>query len=450
MADQDKFELHEAIFRGDIRRASALIRKYVDLSIKDKHGIFSIYSDMMLAVQLQYTGIFFYTPISNGFLFHINTESSVLLPNTLSIFLVILLIRGNTPLHLAVMLGHKECIHLLLAHGAPVKVKNSGGWSPLAEAISYGDRQTIPLVSRMLPSDVCRIYKKGAAIRLDTTLVDFNDMRWERGDISFIFSGERKPNHSLIVLDNKLKVYQKVKNEQSEYEIEEEVDMLMSSDIVAAQMPMSQITFSRAQTGWIFKADKEEMVGKYKAKFYCLNGLTIVSRKRREHLSDEDLQKNKAIMESFTKGGSSHAFDLDKQPVRRQSLDPPKKTNVTWEEYIKAEPGHPPHLGRPLVSKESSKSFRATVAMSEDFPLTTEKLLSVLEVIAPFKHFAKLRDFIQMKLPPGFPVKIDIPILPTVSAKITFQEFEFRESIQNEYFEVPSDYIEDNNRFPDL
>ena len=35
-----------------------------------------------------------------------------------------------------------ECIHLLLAHGAPVKVKNSGGWSPLAEAISFGDRQT--------------------------------------------------------------------------------------------------------------------------------------------------------------------------------------------------------------------------------------------------------------------------------------------------------------------
>lgn len=35
-----------------------------------------------------------------------------------------------------------ECTHLLLAHGAPVKVKNLDGWSPLAEAISYGDRQT--------------------------------------------------------------------------------------------------------------------------------------------------------------------------------------------------------------------------------------------------------------------------------------------------------------------
>ena len=40
------------------------------------------------------------------------------------------------------MLGHKECIQLLLAHSAPVKCKNLQGWSPLAEAISYGDRQT--------------------------------------------------------------------------------------------------------------------------------------------------------------------------------------------------------------------------------------------------------------------------------------------------------------------
>lgn len=33
-------------------------------------------------------------------------------------------------------------------------------------------------------------------------------------------------------------------------------------------------------------------------------------------------------------------------------------------------------------------------------------LLNVLEVITPFKHFNKLREFVQMKLPPGFPVKI--------------------------------------------
>lgn len=35
-----------------------------------------------------------------------------------------------------------ECVQLLLAHGALVKVRNLAGWSPLAEAVSYGDRQT--------------------------------------------------------------------------------------------------------------------------------------------------------------------------------------------------------------------------------------------------------------------------------------------------------------------
>jgi type IV secretory pathway VirB10-like protein len=65
--------------------------------------------------------------------------------------------------------------------------------------------------------------------------------------------------------------------------------------------------------------------------------------------------------------------------------------------------------------------------MSEDFPLTVEMLLSVLEVIAPqFKHFQKLRDFIEMKLPPGFPVKVDIPVLPTVSARVTFHDFAWK------------------------
>ncbi|KAG5337629.1 AN13C protein, partial [Acromyrmex heyeri] len=380
--------------------------------------------------------------------------------------------QGNTPLHLAVMLGRKACVQLLLTHGAPVKVKNLAGWSPLAEAISYGDRITIsslvrklkqqareqmeerrpnlvaalhqmgdfymelkwdfqswvPLVSRVLPSDICKIHKSGASIRMDTTLVDFNDMRWERGDISFIFNGDQKPSHSLTVLDNKAKLFQRVRYEETELEIEDEVDILMSSDIMVAQMSTKSITFSRAQTGWIFREDKRVS--------------TFLLRKRREHLSEEDLQKNKAIMESLTKG-SSQGFKNGEPPVRRASLNPPPKSNITWDEYVVAPPGQCPLLGRNLVYKESSKSFKATVAMSPDFPLTVDMLLNVLEVITPFKHLSKLRQFVLMKLPPGFPVKIDIPILPTVTAKITFQEFAFRNDIDPELFQVPSDYFED-------
>lgn len=92
---------------------------------------------------------------------------------------------------------------------------------------------------------------------MDSTLVDFNDMRWERGDISFIFNGAEKNDNILTVLDNVAKVYQRVRNEETELEIEDEVNVLMSSDIMAAQMSTKSISFTRAQSGWIFREDRK-------------------------------------------------------------------------------------------------------------------------------------------------------------------------------------------------
>nr|XP_012643415.1 ankyrin repeat domain-containing protein 13C [Microcebus murinus] len=428
------YPVHECVFKGDVRRLSSLIRTH-NIGQKDNHG--------------------------------------------------------NTPLHLAVMLGNKECAHLLLAHNAPVKVKNAQGWSPLAEAISYGDRQMItallrklkqqsresveekrprllkalkelgdfylelhwdfqswvPLLSRILPSDACKIYKQGINIRLDTTLIDFTDMKCQRGDLSFIFNGDAAPSESFVVLDNEQKVYQRIHHEESEMETEEEVDILMSSDIYSATLSTKSISFTRAQTGWLFREDKTERVGNFLADFYLVNGLVLESRKRREHLSEEDILRNKAIMESLSKGGN--IMEQNFEPVRRQSLTPPPQNTITWEEYISAENGKAPHLGRELVCKESKKTFKATIAMSQEFPLGIELLLNVLEVIAPFKHFNKLREFVQMKLPPGFPVKLDIPVFPTITATVTFQEFRYDE-FDGSIFTIPDDYKEDPSRFPDL
>lgn len=48
----------------------------------------------------------------------------------------------------------------------------------------------------------------------------------------------------------------------------------------------------------------QERVGNFLADFYSVNGLMLESRKRREHLSEEDILRNKAIMESLSKGGN--------------------------------------------------------------------------------------------------------------------------------------------------
>lgn len=54
------------------------------------------------------------------------------------------------------------------------------------------------------------------------------------------------------------------------------------------------------------------------------------------------------------------------------------------------------------------------------------------------------------KLPPGFPVKIEIPVFPTVTAKVTFQQFKWDDTLSDDLFIIPTDYKEDPNRFPEL
>ena len=51
-----------------------------------------------------------------------------------------------------------------------------------------------------------------------------------------------------------------------------------------------------------FFSSGEENVGKYKATFYSINGISLETRKRREHLSADDVKRNKAMLDSFSKG----------------------------------------------------------------------------------------------------------------------------------------------------
>lgn len=499
-------------------------------------------------------------------------------------------LHGNTPLHLAVMFGHRDHINFLLQQNAPIKTKNIQGWTPLDEAISYGDRKIIksilllgrkqarqslgnrspklmetlraikdfqmelrwefhswiPLLKRFLPSDVCAIAKRGCSFRLDTTLLDFNDRRWRRGNLTFLFIGNNvgkkssssntaADRHSLVIMDNELKVYQYIRYNE-EMDIDEDVDMLMSTDLVYLQPNTKAISFSRAQSGWFFnRYNKTEKVGQFDADFYNINGFMIETKKRREHLSEEDIYANKAIYETLKKsleqqknhrkssqksleessssfddiaqidqpskfnntqqlstnnGGNNHingdtshetnaddhhsggdggeetddeenlieaamvsamSGQDDQLPIKpRRSLPPPTQTNVTWEQYINAPKGMPPCLGRQWDLKVRTKNLKATIAMSQEFPLSIESLLNILEVFATFKHFKKLKEFINLNLPPGFPVKIDIPMIATILARVTFLNFNYNDKLDANMFEIPADYTEDPNRFPDL
>ena len=89
-------------------------------------------------------------------------------------------------------------------------------------------------------------------------------IRWERGDITFLYRGDLPPDKALTVMDNKANVYQFVRHQESELEFEDEVDLLMSSDIVAAQISTKPISFSRERQGWIWREDRAETLGNYR------------------------------------------------------------------------------------------------------------------------------------------------------------------------------------------
>ncbi|XP_046680648.1 ankyrin repeat domain-containing protein 13B-like [Homalodisca vitripennis] len=145
-------------------------------------------------------------------------------------------VRGRSPLMLAVTLGHLESARLLMDRGANINTENREGWTVIQEAVATGDPELVqqvlqrrdyqrlstrvggvpelllrlkeapdfyvemkweftswlPLVSRMCPSDTYKVYKQGSKVRIDTTLLGFDQNNWQRGNTSFIFHGQTR------------------------------------------------------------------------------------------------------------------------------------------------------------------------------------------------------------------------------------------------------------------
>ncbi|XP_056414987.1 ankyrin repeat domain-containing protein 13B isoform X5 [Hyla sarda] len=388
--------------------------------------------------------------------------------------------RGRTPLHLATTLGHLDCAKVLLNHGADVSKENRSGWTVLQEAVSTRDLELVrlvlrhrdyqrtlkrlagipvlleklrkaqdfyvemkweftswvPLVSKICPSDTYKVWKSGQNLRVDTTLLGFDHMTWQRGNRSFIFRGQ---DTSAVVMeidhDRRVVFSETLTLGSQDHEVllaavqptEEQAMSRLTAPVVTTQLDTKNIAFERNKSGILgWRSEKTEVINGYEAKVYGASNVELITRTRTEHLSDQHKGKSKGSktpLQSFLGIAEQHVGPNNGQTLITQTFSQTNPTAITPDEYFDPnfELGQR-DMGRPMELTTKTQKFKAKLWLCEDHPLSlSEQVAPIIDLMAISNAlFAKLRDFITLRLPPGFPVKIEIPIFHILNARITF------------------------------
>ncbi|KAL5017031.1 hypothetical protein ScPMuIL_006620 [Solemya velum] len=386
--------------------------------------------------------------------------------------------RGRTALHLSVTLGHVECTKVLLRFGANASAENVGYWSAVHESVASGDPELlqvvlkyrdyqrynkrtvgvpellqklkespdfyvemkweftswVPLMSRMCPSDTYKVWKSGANVRIDTTLLGFDNMTWQRGSRSYIFKGSENSAVVMEVDHDRHEVsldtmqIQAVPLDTSLMQPSDDaIAARLTSPIVTTYIDTEKIAFERNKSGiWGWRSDRAEVINNYDTKVFSASNVELVTKTRVEHLTEQEKIKarknSRTPLETFLGVAEEHSkiTGACNGDVSSQTKNP---SCISPEEYFDKDidlQGR--DIGRPIEQSTKTQKFKATLWLCEDFPLSLqEQVVPIIDLMAASNaHFRKLKDFITLQLPAGFPVKIEIPLFHVLNGRVTF------------------------------
>ena len=148
----------------------------------------------------------------------------------------------------------------------------------------------------------------------------------------------------------------------------------------------------------------------------------MVTKTRTDHLSEEDKERHRSaaasrlaplqsllgMVEIEDNSATPQTEDLDTANESSQC----NAFNITAVQYFDSKHDlKGKDIGRPKEMSTKIQRFKANLWLCEDYPLSLpEQVLPIVDLMAiSSSHFAKLRDFITLQLPSGFPVKIGEP-----------------------------------------
>ena len=332
----------------------------------------------------------------------------------------------------------------------------------------------IPLVSTLFaPNDLVKIWKIGDEIRMDNSLVGFESLRWVKGHRSTVVKFLDENSMKLTMIDHDKKEAtithaESIVNDPKKLGVNSRL-FRFSEDHVAKRLTEPtcdslvdfdgcRVVKKMVKPGIIFNRNMQEGakvddVFGYKAVHYYVDGVKVVTRKRTEHLENGDQDKTKeSVVESFiTKlksGGNNNNSSSSASSSKYTESNNPE--NLTADEYFSLDENSVKDVGRP--AKVSTKSHNVQLNMwivdQEDYPLDLKSQVRPLIEIAGISnpHFYRLKQFLDDLLPPGVPIKTEIPLFNLITARCTVEKAvklpseENSNLVPDKCFEIPSGF----------
>ncbi|XP_059608994.1 ankyrin repeat domain-containing protein 13D isoform X2 [Phlebotomus argentipes] len=391
--------------------------------------------------------------------------------------------RGRTPVMLAVRLCHLECVKILVTR-AKTNIESDGwslvqeavctGNPDILRAVMevrdlqrHLQRTThvplllqrlhdapdfyvemkwefttwVPLMSRLCPSDTYRVYKRGSNVRIDTTLLGFDHASWQRGRRSYIFKGQMdtavmiEVNHDTreATVDTMQEIQEPIESITTPPEL---LYYRLTAPVTSNTVDMDKISFERNKSGiWGWRSEKNEPVNGYECKVYSATNVEFITRTRTEHLAELPAKTKKPggmplqSLFGVSEEGAERGLEqitIDENGMNVPPIPPPPEFTpdfVSPEEYFSDMDLGEKDVGRPKRQTKKVQNFKANLWLSEDFPIKLqEQVIPILDLMSSIMspHVSKLKDFITMQLPAGFPVKVEIPLFHVINACVTF------------------------------
>ncbi|VDM17896.1 unnamed protein product [Hydatigera taeniaeformis] len=320
-----------------------------------------------------------------------------------------------------------ECLDLLLSKNCALDIRNSSGWRPIDEIVATGNEPLVPFLSRHLPSDNCRLFKKGnlvsdvfAFYRLDTTLLDFKNRDWVRGQLSIIVDGNKPFESRICLIDYDHRSYQildgTMTRENSNEWLNETVQSALHMPLIRMHMDFTRLSCKREASKLLWKKDNAaERIGLYNTQNYSISHVKISVKKRSEHLTKEDVHFLTTLNSHIKQGTVNSAVKLVQDRATavsgeitdRNAKLPRLAPRVTWRAYRSWNlEGTDLYIGRKPALKLQTNEIKLNVAMTKDIDFKITYLLDMFKCFSPLRKFTKLNETILSSLPPGFPVRV--------------------------------------------